>query len=77
MVFNLLYHLTWQIGLLKLTKKNLVLSIFKCFPQVSGRVEGWLIIELHKIIRVSHAVAIFPNFFFLFFVCFMGEVGSE
>ena len=76
MVFNLLYHLTWQIGLLKRTKK-LVLSIFRCFPQVFGRVEGWLITELHKIIRVSHAGAIFPNLFFSFFVCFMGEVGSE
>ena len=69
MFFNLPCHLSRQTGLLKLTKKSLILSMFRrlgCFPQVFGQVEMWLIIELRKIIRVSHAVAC-PICIYIFF----------
>ena len=52
-----------------------ILSIFRRlgrFPQVFGKVKGWLMLELHKFIRTSDVV-MFPITFF----CFMSEVGRE
>ena len=45
-------------------QKSLILIIFYTF----GQVKGWLIIELHKIIRVSHVVT---------YAFFISEVGRK
>ena len=58
MVFKL-FHLSWQTDVLKLTKRlNFkYFQMFGSFPQVFGQVKRWLMLKLHKIRRVLHAVA--------------------
>ena len=71
MVITLPFHFSR----LKLTENNSILSIFRRlgpFPQVFRRVEGWSMLELHKIIRLSDVVA-FP----IACSCFMGEFARE
>ena len=44
----------------KLYEKSLILSVFTRlghFPEVFGQIKEWLMLELPKIIRVSHVVA--------------------
>ena len=68
MLFNLLCHLCRLTGLLRLTKKSLILSIFKRLdplPQVFRQVKKWIMFELHKIIRISYVVSR-PIVFILF-----------
>ena len=57
-------------------KNDLFFSIFGCFgpfPQVFGQVKEQLLLELHEMIRVSHAVAC-PMGFNLF--CDRGQQGG-
>ena len=59
----------WHGGLLQLIKNDNFLSIFSRFGpflKVFGQVKEWLILELHKIIRVPHVVAP-PIVFVLFY----------
>ena len=44
------------------------------FPQVFGQVKGWLIIKLHKIIEVSHAVVCRVKFFLFYVRCWQRGV---
>ena len=58
-VFLLLYERNWQEGVLKPMKNDHLLvfsAIWVLFLQVFGQVKEWLILELHKIIRMSHLV---------------------
>ena len=68
-VFLLFHDRDWQGVLLKLYEKWSFVSIFCClvpFPQVFGQVKMWLMLELQKIIRMSHAVSfsiVSPRFY--------------
>ena len=67
-VFILFDNPDSQESVLKVMKNDHFFSIFShlgSFPQVFGEVKEWLMLELHKIIRVSHEVAC-PIVFFFF-----------
>ena len=60
MFFNLLCHHSRQTRACSNYVRSLILSIFRRlgrFPDVFEQVKEWLIIELQKIIRLSHIVA--------------------
>ena len=59
-VFILFYDRYWQEGVLKLMKNDHFFSIFSrfgLFPHVSGKVDKWLILKVHEMKIVLHAVA--------------------
>ena len=59
-VFILFYDQSWQGGVFKFMKIDYFSSVFSAlghFSQVFGKVKEWLILELHEMIRVLHAVA--------------------
>ena len=52
--------LNWEAGVLKLKNKCSILNLFRglgYFPQISGQVKEWIMLELHGMIRVTHIVA--------------------
>ena len=58
--FNLFYEGSWQGGVLKVMKNNhflVFLAVWGFFPQVFGQIKVWLMLELHEMIRLLHAVA--------------------
>ena len=68
-VFILFYDQDWEGRVFKVMKNKYFFSIFwwlGYFPQVIGQVKEWLMLKLHKIIRVSHANA-FTIIFILFY----------
>ena len=57
-VFILFYDRYWQGEVLKLMKNVFrIFSRFGLFPQVFRQVKECLILQLHKMIRVLHAIA--------------------
>ena len=68
-VFLLFYERGWQRGVFKVMKNDLFLVflvIWVLFSKFLGMFKGWLMIQLHKIIRASHAIGC-PIVFLLFY----------